>query len=266
MCHWRRLVTTMAAALAALVAVTLTVRAAARSGSDFAASPRLPIDDIPGITIVQTVTLLGPPEVTSQALTSIHETAWSGFGNRFTVRLPADVYSITVGNAYELITDVTAGPDGFGEVFTRQIVLTPTGSLTTYLSYYTNIRAVRQGSRYRLPVHVSLNNPFLFQGTLVFATPLEFVGYRIGGSDNQPFIPAQQSGGRVWWGPVSFSPGQVISYARFDRDVLFGDMDLPIDLSIQSYRVITTADQRSVQVTASVANVGSVSADAPIIV
>ena len=270
--RYLRLATSFVTCLAALAVLVAVVYAAARFESDAGGAQRARVDQDAGITIIQTVTLLSPGPTTPESLTSIHEFEWSGFGNSFGVRLPADFYSITVGSiGYELITVTNPEPDGFGEVFTRQILLTPTAALTTYLSYYTDSRAVRYGNHYSLPLHSSLNNPFVFTGIVVFSDPITFTGYHIGPKDNQSFSPAVQAGNQVWWGPISLSPQpdpdpQKPARARFDRNVTFGHPLFPVDLLIRSAGLLMRPDSTSVQVTATIVNIGSANTDSSFMV
>jgi len=252
-----RLATTLAVAIAALAVLTTVALAATRSQSSTPVTPlRTRLEQGAGFTRVQTVTIVSAPEATATALTTIWENTWVELNVPFGFPLPADFATITVqGGAYQIRINQPPETTYFGEVYTNRVELTPTAGLPLYLSYYTNSRAVREGNLFR--IFILARNKDLtstYFTTVSFDDSIyEFVSFDDTPTDTLPLDVPHQATGRAGWGPLTVGPNDAI-----DRYVALGDARLLVDLVVQSYGVILSSDKRSVQVTATVANLGSV--------
>ncbi|HLF25477.1 MAG TPA: hypothetical protein VJG32_04005 [Anaerolineae bacterium] len=253
-----RVIITLAAATAALIVFTLTVQAGVVSAAQtHSRSTHNRLDQDPTFTRIQTITLVtAPPEAT--ALTTIWENRWLDLNGSFLYYLPADFSNINVtGGSFNVVTNFTPPyTSSFNEVFTNRIALAPTVGQPLYLSYRTNSRAVRQGNQFVIVLHANSSQPSYYKTTLLFnQSAYKFIGYFADPADTLQSVittPLTTSGG-VYWGPLALSAAD-----RIDRDIVLGDVRLPIDLAIQSASVIPSSDKRSVQVNATIVNNGSV--------
>lgn len=249
----------LVAAFSTIIVLNAVVQAAAHLPlpAQIASSQNRLAQD-PGVTRIQTITLVSSPDATATALTTIWENYWTNYStNNIFFPLPSDVSTVTVGGTYRLETNTFPITTSFGEVFTSRVFLTPTAGFTLSLSYHTESRAFRVGNQYRIVIHSTIPEGGLYQPSVVFEPPYEFVSYdaditdtlsSLGNPDTEP--------GRIGW-TVNMTPG-----AKFDRNVVLGDSRLPVDLVITSFGVqellTSTSGTFSTRITATVINSGTV--------
>lgn len=264
-----RLGATLAVALAALAVITTAVRAGdAQPSTRRIEAPNTRAAQGVGFTRVQTVTLLPSQVATATNLTTLWESLWIGIADNIPTPLPADFVSLTVVGDYQLILNSQPFTTSFNEVFTNSILITPTINQKAFLSYYTDSRAERAGNQFRIVIHASSPETSSFQSSVVFSNSLYgFVSFVDGPFDTLPLGPPGQTTGRVWWGPVTVKgPTGADSGDKFDKDVVLADKRLLLDLAVKSYGVKMSGDSRSVQVTATVVNSGSVATGSQFVV
>lgn len=246
------------AALAALVAFMRPLAASASALPG--ASDRTRLEQAVDFTRIQTITLLTAPDELAAELTTFWENTWIDLDLPFGLPLPGDYTTLTVsGAAFQIITDTEAEPNVFGEVFTLSVALSPTGSAPVYMSYFTDSRAAREGNQFRIFIRASSQLTSTYKTSVLFDSSFyEFISYQDNVTDTLPLGPPDQAADRVWWGPITVKGGPNEVSDKFDKYVALSDKRLPIDLAFQSYGVVVAPDRRSVQVTTTIVNSGTV--------
>jgi hypothetical protein len=246
-----RLAVTIATAGLALAALTTAVRASVNSHTPPAS--RLNQGSV-DFTRIQTVTLIGSVPTATQ-LTTIWENTWRDVNlPYFTFPLPPDYSDLSIFGTHQLLTNQPVENTYFGEPYTNYLRITPTLGLPIHVSYHTDTRAVREGNLYRIQVRARNNGVTgIYTTSVFFGSDYEFVSAIDSLTDTLPLTLPVAGAGYVYWGSLAVGPVDAL-----DRSITLGDTRLPVDLAFQSVITTVAPDRRSMIVTATVINSGTV--------